>query len=416
MASSARCRLLVTLAAIACGGLACSASALAATPAVTAQAQAADAAFLAYAPAPAGGAGALCLVDTGVNSNPDTQPGLISATAVDGGTGNDVDPDGHGTTMAMVAGGAGHGMIGAWPQLKIVSVRATDVPQPGQEPTFTFDSYANGISDCIKTPSYHVRAIDLALSSSIPPSPDQAQAFANQLAAAHLQNVAILAAAGNSPGAIEEPAAEPGVLAVGAGDPNNAICSFSATTNLTFFAPGCGLDSADPSTDQPTCCGQGTSQASAFASAVLVALMSYDPSLSYSTAESLLVSTAVDGHLDATAAFDAAGLSGIVAAGNANIPVAAPPTVPSTQSATTGATGVSVTEAHWAHGKLTLVVSALATGDRLAVQLDYAHAKSRHVSTRTLRSVFRTAKPSLVLLRVYAAKKQIQGPIKAHVT
>ena len=141
MASSAPCRLLVTLAAIACGGLACSASALAATPAVTAQAQAADAAFLAYAPAPAGGAGALCLVDTGVNSNPDTQPGLISATAVDGGTGNDVDPDGHGTTMAMIAGGAGHGMIGAWPRLKIVSVRATDVPQPGQEPTFQFDDY-----------------------------------------------------------------------------------------------------------------------------------------------------------------------------------------------------------------------------------------------------------------------------------
>ena len=93
-------------------------------------AQAANAAFLAYAPPPAAGAGALCLADTGVNVNPDTQQELVSASAVDGGSGNDVDPDGHGTTMAMIAGASGHGMIGACPQIKIVSVRATDTPTP----------------------------------------------------------------------------------------------------------------------------------------------------------------------------------------------------------------------------------------------------------------------------------------------
>ena len=64
----------------------------AATPAVTAQAQQANAAFLAYAPPPAGGAGALCLVDTGVNANPDTTPGLVGRYAIDGGSGGDVDP------------------------------------------------------------------------------------------------------------------------------------------------------------------------------------------------------------------------------------------------------------------------------------------------------------------------------------
>ena len=30
--------------------------------------------------------------------------------------------------MAMIAGAAGQGMIGAWPQIKIVSVRATNAP------------------------------------------------------------------------------------------------------------------------------------------------------------------------------------------------------------------------------------------------------------------------------------------------
>jgi hypothetical protein len=304
-------------------------------------------------------------------------------------------------------------MIGAWPQIKIVSVRATAVPQPGQEPTFEFNDYVLGMDQCINDSADRVRAIDLSLSSTIPPSPDEAEAFANAVGTADKQNIAIVAAAGNSPGAIEQPAAEPGVLAVGAGDASNAICSFSATQNLTFFAPGCGLDQANPATDQPLCCGQGTSQASAFAAAVLVALMSYDPSLGYSAAESLLVSTAVDGHLDATAAFDAAGLQAIVAAGNANIPQTTTAATPSSQSPAP-TTMVSVKSAQWNGGRLTLLVSGLA-GDRLAVQLDYRHRKSRDVSTKRSRTVIRTPKPVLVLLRVFDGDKQLQGPIKVHV-
>jgi hypothetical protein len=144
--------------------------------------------------------------------------------------------------------------------------------------------------------------------------------------------------------------------------------------------------------------------------------MSYDPSLSYSAAESLLVSTAVDGHLNVTAAFDAAGLQAIVAEGNANMPQTTTAATPSSQSPTaTAPTTLSVNSAHWTGGKLTLTVSGLA-GDRLAVQLDYRHRKSRDVSTKRSRTVIRTAKPSLVLLRVFDGTKQLQGPIKVHVT
>ncbi len=110
------------------------------------QAQAANAAFLAYAPPPPGGTKALCLVDTGVNPTPDTTPGLVFATALDGGIATDVDPLLHGTIDAAIAAGAGHGVLGAWPQLKPVSVRATDNPSPGQLPTFHFDDYGRGQS------------------------------------------------------------------------------------------------------------------------------------------------------------------------------------------------------------------------------------------------------------------------------
>jgi Subtilase family len=411
---------LVTLAATLAALLASGTAADAATPVVTAQALAANAAFLAYAPPPAGGSGALCLVDTGVNVNPDTQQELVSASAVDGGSGNDVDPNGHGTTMAMIAGAAGAGMIGAWPQIKIVSVRATDTPTPGQEPAFQFDDYWKGITRCATLANtYKIHAIDLALSSTIAPSPDQAQEFANAVAQAHGQNVAVLAAAGNQPGTVEEPAAQPGVFAVGASTAQSdslsagavgSPCGFSATQGLTFFAPGCGVDEANPFTDQPTCCGNGTSQASAFAAAVLVALMSYDPTLSYTTAEQLLVSTATDGNLNVAAAFQAAGLGAIVTQGNANIPKASAPA-----SAAKPAGGLVVRAARWRRGVLTLTVSGLGS-DRLSIELKYSHTATRHLSTRRETVTIRTARPRLVLLRVMMGKKELGGPITVHPT
>jgi len=390
----------------------------AATPAVTAQAQAANAAFLAYAPPPAAGAGALCLVDTGVNINPDTQQELVSTSAVDGGSGNDVDPDGHGTTMAMIAGAAGKGMIGAWPEIKIVSVRATTAPTPGQEPTFEFDDYTYGMNECSTLQrTYHIDAIDLALSSTIPPSPGQAQDFTNAVGVAHGQNVAVLAAAGNQPGAVEQPAAQPGVLAVGASTAQSdtlsstaigSPCDFSATQGLTFYAPGCGLDEADPSTDQPTCCGNGTSQASAFTAAVIVALMSYDPTLSYDTAEQLLVSTATDGNLNVAAAFQAAGLGGIVAQGDANIPKTATPT-----RASKPTTRIVVRLANWHHGVLRLTVSGLGH-HQLTVELEYSHARARKISTRESTIAIRTARPRLVLLRVIKGHQQVGQAVSVH--
>jgi len=405
------------LAAAAVVQLVAAAATNAAVPAVTAQAQAANAAFLAYAPPPASGPGALCLVDTGVSVNPDTQPGLVSSTAVDGGSGADVDPDGHGTTMAMIAGAAGNGMIGAWPQIKIVSVRATTAPTPGQEPSFEFDDYTEGMAQCIQQTGYQIHAIDLALSSSIPPTPDQAQSFANQLGVARGQNIAVVAAAGNTPGPLGEPAAEPGVLAVGAGDPKNGVCSFSATQGLTFYAPGCGLDMADALTDQPTCCGNGTSQASAFAAAVLVALMSYDPGLTDTKAEQLLVSTATDGHLNAAAAFQADDLGAIVSAGNANIPrTPSPSPSPSTPPpAKPSKTGFAVSEARWTNDRLTLIVTGL-DNDRLSVQLKYAHRAPRRITSHRTRTVIRTGRPSSMVLRVYAGRRLARGPLSVRLT
>ena len=91
---------------------------------ITAQAVADSGAFLPYAPPPAQLAG-LCLVDTGVNLNPDTEGVVVERTALDGGSGNDVSSTLHGTVLAMMAGAPanGWGMVGtASRAIQIVSV------------------------------------------------------------------------------------------------------------------------------------------------------------------------------------------------------------------------------------------------------------------------------------------------------
>jgi hypothetical protein len=379
-------------------------------------------------------------VDTGVHANPDTQPGLLSATAIDGGSGDEIAPDGHGTTMAMIAGAAGKGMIGAWPQLKIVSVRATDVPTPGQEPTFQFPYYTRGIAQCLtQSAGFHVHAIDLALASTIPGSPDQTQDFASHVGAANGQNIAVVAAAGNQPGPAQEPAAEPGVLAVGAGtaQPNTvsmtdpgAPCGFSANKGLTLYAPGCGLDQADPFTDlvNPNTLGNGTSQASAFTAAVIVAMMSYDPALTYAKAEQLLVSTATNANLNVAAAFQADGLGSIVSAGNAAIPTPPPAPTPAASTPSTPATpaptpstgkaphpGLVVLTSSWRRGVLTLAVSGLPAHGRLHVELDYVHRHPRRVLTSRERIRIHTGKPRQIVLRAFSGKSEVGTPTIAHV-
>ncbi len=292
-----------------------------APPVVSSQASAANAAFLAYAPAPPS-AGAMCLVDTGVNATPDTSPTLAYETALDGGSPNDDDPGGHGTLMAILAGGQGHGLRGIWPLIKIVSIRATSAPAAGQAPTYQYQNYVQGLTACLQQSKYDIETVNLSLSSTIPPTPDQSSEFAQVVRELTSRGIAILAAAGNAPGAVQYPGAEPGVLSVGAGTSTGGTCSFSATESVGLFAPGCELDFADPFSDEyePTEYAQGTSEASVIAAASLTALMSYAPRLTLAQAENLLVTTAVAGHLNVAAAFEAAGLGSVVAAGNAAIP------------------------------------------------------------------------------------------------
>ena len=293
---------------------------------ITAQAVADNGAFLPYAPPPAQLAG-LCLVDTGVNLNPDTEGLVVERTALDGGSGEDVSPTLHGTVLAMMAGAPanGWGMVGtATRAIQIVSVR---ILEPGQT-TFPFSAYATGIDACLRVRShYNVRVINLSLGTSQSPSGRDYEMLGNAVQEASDYGVAVVAAAGNDDGGVVEyPAAYPGVLSVGATDTQGGgFCSFSNRgEGLRLLAPGCNLDGADPVTGAPNYnYWQGTSDASDIAGAALDALDSYEPGLSPETAEKDLTE-ANKGVLDIAQTFRNAGLGAIVTAGEAAEPGAHP--------------------------------------------------------------------------------------------
>src|SRR5665213_3736122 len=258
---------------------------------MTAQATADDGGFLAYAPAPAKPAG-VCLVDTGVNTNPDTESVVVDRVAIDGGSGSDVSPTTHGTLLAMFAGAPanGWGMIGTAPRsIQIVSVRILEPEQT----SFPFAYYTDGITMCLQLQqAYNLKVIDLSLGSPAIPSNQDYQAISNALQEASNYGVAVVAAAGNDDGGpIDYPAAYPTVLSVAAADTQGgAFCSFSNHgEGLRLIAPGCDLDGADPLTGEADYnYWQGSSESSVIAASALDALMAYRPELTPAAAEEYL--------------------------------------------------------------------------------------------------------------------------------
>lgn len=316
--------LFATAAALAC--LLAPAAAAAEEPAITAQARMANAEFLAYAPPPEGGAVAVCLVDTGLDLNPDTAPNLVERLALDGGDPGDVYPSRHGTRMAMLMGGQrnGWGSVGVWPYARVVSVRA----MPPGESTFPFTYYKRAVVECRRrAAAQRIYVANLSLGGS-GATDEEIERLRNAFAAVQADGINVVAAAGNGGAAVEYPAAVPEAFAVGAADAAGALCSFSGRgPELDVVAPACEMDIA--LADGTPAYSGGTSDSSAFTAAVIAALRSYRPDLGPLAAEELLRSTAREvpagRFLDVEAAFRVAGLGDVVEAGNAAAPPPSPP-------------------------------------------------------------------------------------------
>jgi len=379
------------------------ASAEVGVPAGTVQQAAADALFLQYAPAPPV-AGIVCLVDSGVDPNPDTTPILAGSHALSPNTNTEDElaalnpplpgghPDGHGTYMAMIAAAPanGWGMVGLAPtSVRIFNMKALAAGQT----TFSFSEYGSAIRDCqALTATMPVSVVNLSLGSATQPTGEELEELEDYVRSAHKAGLGVIAAAGNEGGPVQAPADLPEVLGVGASDANpanlGAFCPFSNRgAGLALLAPGCGSQSEPGagngieiafSDDGAPAWAEGTSEAATIVSAAEASMRAYAPTLTYARVQGCITSTLTGGgNLDVAAAFDACGLGTIVSEGMAAYRAANSPS-PVAQPGSTGPPAATlfpakpahqpepkITRITFKHHVLTITIAGIPTGLRL---------------------------------------------------
>jgi hypothetical protein len=224
----------------------------------------------------------IAVLDTGIAA--DATFGGDRLRAIDIGMG--VAPgrgadDGHGTSVASLAGGLATDAAGVAPGTNLLSIRVTD---------------ANGTSDIFTIAQAIVTAVDAGaqvINVSLGGYGTNA-ALENAIAYATAHGSVIVAAAGNDQAAqLAWPAADPRVVSVGAVDKAEQQVIFSNSgPQLQLTAPGYGVQTAW--TDGQRAYVDGTSASAPLVSGAIAALLSQFPGITPPQAVQLLVRTASD--------------------------------------------------------------------------------------------------------------------------
>ncbi len=227
-----------------------------------------------------GGGVTVAVVDSGVDANPQfgdrvmLGPDLAGADPGDPGAAADADCVGHGTSVAGLIAAAPMADIsftGVAPAATILSIKISDS-----------DAFAGNVTPVAVRDAVELGAnvINLSLATTA-----DTAALRSAVDFALSRDVVVVAAAGNDgQGGTGPfyPAAYPGVLSVGAVQPDGSLASFSDTrTPVSVTAPGVNITSAYPGTfpDAYDPDDNGTSFAAAFVSGVVALVRSYHPGL-----------------------------------------------------------------------------------------------------------------------------------------
>jgi type VII secretion-associated serine protease mycosin len=247
----------------------------------------------------------VAVLDTGVDP---THPDLTGSVT----TGPDFYPDGaqpgnadwglHGTAMASLIAGHGHGagaasgMIGVAPLAKVLSVRA--IPDDNDHRPRPPSAAAGQLALAIRYAVDHgAQVISMSLGDSDYGAAGGrgSEQYAIDYAIAH--GVVVVASAGNSgttTNVTKYPAAYPGVIAVAAVDRTGAHASFSERAwYLSVAAPGVDVPGSAPGGQYVT--GSGTSPAGAFIAGVAADILARQPKLNPAQVKQLLEGTARPG-------------------------------------------------------------------------------------------------------------------------
>lgn len=197
----------------------------------------------------------VAVIDSGVDYNhPDLAPVWGGGVDLVNNDSDAYDDNGHGTHVAgtIAASANDVGQMGVAPAVTILGVKALDASGGGY-----ISDLVEGVDWAVKNGA---RVINLSLASTY-----DSQILKDKIDQAAANGVVIVAAAGNTGGAMLYPAAYPSVISVGALDTNNNIAAFSAL-GATVAAPGVMINSTIPGGGYAT--WAGTSMAAPHVSGV----------------------------------------------------------------------------------------------------------------------------------------------------
>lgn len=225
-------------------------------------------------------------IDTGVNASlpelaSNVLPGKDFGQGGDGRTDREINQFGHGTAMASIMVGQPGilGITGIAPMSKLLPIA---VPLTGTTDAGGDDHLAQAIRWAV---DHGGKIISMSLGGARRPATDRVPCPADEQAAVYYalrKGAVLLAAAGNkglTTSAVEEPGVCLGVISVGAVDETNMVADFSSRhPYLTMTAPGVNVASLSRVLGSAYS-GDGTSQATAIASAVVALTWSKYPKL-----------------------------------------------------------------------------------------------------------------------------------------
>ncbi|MFE5817359.1 S8 family serine peptidase [Streptomyces sp. NPDC056479] len=217
----------------------------------------------------------VAVIDSGVDaSHPDLTGQVLAGKDFTSAGDPHKDDDGHGTGMASLIAGHGHGMnnssgvMGLAPKAKILPVRTG---QNGDK--LVTEDWVAGVRYAT---DQGAKVINLSLNDSTAYPGSKA---AKAIAYAQSKDVVVVAGAGNDAGNVNYPAALPGVVAVSAVDQGLNFWTKSNTGNVTVAAPGVETPQADPTSSSGYVVANGTSGSTAYVSAIVALLRSKYPDL-----------------------------------------------------------------------------------------------------------------------------------------
>ncbi|KDN85192.1 putative M08 family peptidase [Kitasatospora cheerisanensis KCTC 2395] len=228
----------------------------------------------------------VAVIDSGVDaSHPDLEGSVLPGYDQSGQGLNTKPTDFHGTNMASLIAGHGHGdgegVVGLAPGAKILPIYKKSAD--GSSET------ANGIRWAV---DHNAKVVNISLGGSKAPKSDPELTKAVAYAAQH--DVLIVASSGNSGlGTVDSPANEPGVLAVGATDKNDASWSKSDYgPEVLISAPGVQIVSAGGPPGSPYYIADGTSGSTAYVAAAAALVRAKFPKLTAGQVANRLIKSA----------------------------------------------------------------------------------------------------------------------------